>query len=173
MTPSPAGSDSIVVRRARVADVRRVKELVDCYAGPILLEKSLANLFEDVTEFWVAEVDGEVQGCGALHVLWEDLGEIRTVATNPELRGRGIGGALCRAVIAEAQRLGIARLFVLTFEKHFFGKHGFAEIDGTPVSQEVFAAMLRSYDTGVAEFLDLAHVKPNTLGNVRMLLNLQ
>ena len=61
---------------------------------------------------------------------------------------------------------------MLTFEKHFFARHGFAEIDGTPVTPDVFAAMLRSYDAGVAEFLDLAHVKPNTLGNVRMLLHL-
>ncbi len=169
MTPSPAGSDSVVVRRARVSDVRRVKELVDCYAGPILLEKSLANLFEDVTEFWVAEVDGQVQGCGALHVLWEDLGEIRTVATNPELRGRGIGSALCRTVIAEAQRLGIARLFVLTFEVSFFAGLGFEPISELGLSPEGFAELRRSYDAGVAEFLDLPYVKPNTLGNTRML----
>ena len=58
---------------------------------------------------------------------------------------------------------------MLTFEETFFARHGFAEIDGTPVPPDVFAAMLRSYDAGVAEFLDLAHVKPNTLGNVRML----
>ena len=76
---------------------------------------------------------------------------------------RGVASA------AEAE-LGLSRLFVLTFEKQFFARHGFAEIDGTPVSADVFAAMLRSYDAGVAEFLDLAHVTPNTLGNVRMLL---
>ena len=77
------------MHRAKVTDVRRIKELVDAYAGPILLKKSLANLFEDVTEFWVAESDGVVLGCGALHVLWEDLGEIRTVATDPAARRAG------------------------------------------------------------------------------------
>ena len=71
------------VRPARPADVRAIKLLVDAYAGPILLEKTLANLYEDSTEFWVAELDGRVVGCGALHVLWEDLAEIRTVATFP------------------------------------------------------------------------------------------
>ena len=77
--------------------MRRIKELVDAYAGPVLLEKTLANLFEDVTEFWVAESDGAIVGCGALHVLWEDLGEIRTVATDPgcagqRRRARGVHG---------------------------------------------------------------------------------
>ena len=75
-------------------------------------------------------------------------------------------------MIGNARTLGLERLFVLTFEKQFFAGHGFAEIDGTPVEADVFAAMLRSYDAGVAEFLDLAHVKPNTLGNARMLLRL-
>jgi amino-acid N-acetyltransferase len=158
-----------LVRRARVADVRRIKELVDCYAGPILLEKSLVNLFEDVTEFWVAEVDGRVLGCGALHVLWEDLGEIRTVATDPASRGRGIGGAVCREIMAEARRLGVARLFVLTFEVDFFAGLGFEPISELGLSAEGYAELRSSYDAGVAEFLDLPYVKPNTLGNTRML----
>ncbi|MFB9742833.1 amino-acid N-acetyltransferase [Pseudonocardia sulfidoxydans] len=163
----------VLVRRARTADVTVIKSLVDGYAGRVLLAKEIITLYEAVQEFLVAEVDGTVVGCGALHVLWEDLGEIRTVAVDPTTLGRGVGHAIVAALIDNARELGLKRLFVLTFEKHFFGRHGFVEIDGTPVSPDVFAAMLRSYDTGVAEFLDLAHVKPNTLGNVRMLLNLQ
>lgn len=169
MTSRAATDDAPVVRRARVGDVRRIKELVDCYAGPILLEKSLANLFEDVTEFWVADIGGTVEACAALHVLWEDLGEIRTVATNPELRGRGIGGALCQHVIAEAEQIGVSRLFVLTFETSFFAGLGFAPVSELGLSPEGFTELRRSYDAGVAEFLDLPYVKPNTLGNTRML----
>jgi amino-acid N-acetyltransferase len=160
------------VRRAKVADVRRIKELVDCYAGPILLEKTLANLYEDVTEFWVAEVDGVVLGCGALHVLWEDLGEIRTVATHPASRGHGIGHAVSNGIIAEARRLGLTRLFVLTFEVSFFSSLGFLPIEELDLSEEGFAELRSSYDAGVAEFLDLPYVKPNTLGNTRMLKHL-
>jgi amino-acid N-acetyltransferase len=152
--------------------VTTIKSLVDNYAGKVLLAKEIITLYEAMPEFLVAEVDGEVVGCGALHVLWEDLGEIRTVAVHPKVLGRGVGHAIVQALIEQAREFGLQRLFVLTFERHFFGRHGFAEIDGTPVSQEVFAAMLRSYDAGVAEFLDLAHVKPNTLGNVRMMLHL-
>jgi amino-acid N-acetyltransferase len=160
------------VRRARTADVRIIKQLVDEYAGRVLLAKETVTLYESVQEFRVAELDGEVVGCGALHVLWEDLGEIRTVAVHPRAVGKGVGHAIVGELIAQARELGLQRLFVLTFEKQFFARHGFAEIDGTPVEPDVFAAMLRSYDAGVAEFLDLAHVKPNTLGNVRMLLDL-
>jgi len=160
------------VRRARTADVTMIKSLVDGYAGRVLLAKEIVTLYESVQEFLVAEVDGEVVGCGALHVLWADLGEIRTVAVHPGALGRGVGHAIVAGLIENARELGLARLFVLTFEKHFFGGHGFLEIDGTPVEPDVFAAMLRSYDAGVAEFLDLAHVKPNTLGNTRMLLRL-
>jgi len=160
------------VRRARTADVTMIKSLVDGYAGRVLLAKEIVTLYESVQEFLVAELDGEVVGCGALHVLWADLGEIRTVAVHPRVLGRGVGHAIVAGLIENARELGLARLFVLTFEKHFFGRHGFVEIDGTPVEPDVFAAMLRSYDAGVAEFLDLAHVKPNTLGNARMLLRL-
>lgn len=162
----------LVVRRARTSDVPAIKALVDIYAGKILLEKNLVTLYESVQEFWVAELEGELIGCGALHVLWSDLGEVRTVAVHPKVRGRGVGHALVDQLLTVAKELHLQRIFVLTFEVEFFGRHGFAEIDGTPVTAEVYEEMCRSYDTGVAEFLDLSFVKPNILGNTRMLLTL-
>ena len=162
----------VLVRRARTADVTTIKSLVDGYAGRVLLAKEIVTLYESVQEFLVGEVDGEVVGCGALHVLWEDLGEIRTVAVHPRTVGQGVGHAIVTALIAQARELGLRRLFVLTFEERFFARHGFTEISGTPVSPEVYDLMRRSYDEGVAEFLDLPYVKPNTLGNSRMLLEL-
>ncbi|HEU0086393.1 MAG TPA: amino-acid N-acetyltransferase [Pseudonocardiaceae bacterium] len=160
------------VRRARVGDVRAIKNLVDCYAGAVLLAKQLVTLYEDVQEFWVAERGQRLMGCGALHVLWEDLAEIRTLAVHPHTRGQGVGQALVRRLIAQGRELGLRRVFVLTFEERFFARHGFQVIEGTPVSPEVYAEMRRSYDEGVAEFLDLPYAKPNTLGNTRMLLEL-
>ena len=158
---------------ARTADVRAIRALVAPLAERrVLLNKEAVAYYESVTDFVVAEAYGQVVGCGALHVLWEDLGEIRTVAVHPRTVGRGVGHAIVAALIGQGRELGLRRIFVLTFEEHFFARHGFAEIDGTPVPPDVFAAMVRSYDAGVAEFLDLAHVKPNTLGNVRMLLHL-
>lgn len=161
------------VRRARTTDVRAIKALVDGYAERnILLAKDLVTLYEDVPEFWVAEADGVLIGCGALHVLWEDLGEVRTVAVHPEVRGRGVGHAVVEALLATARELGLRRIFVLTFESQFFARHGFVKISDSPVPPEVYRLMSRSYDPGVAEFLDLPYVKPNILGNTRMLLTL-
>jgi amino-acid N-acetyltransferase len=164
-----------MVRRARTRDVRAIGGLVgDNVATGRLLGKATVTLYEDVQEFWVAERAGEatVVGCGALHVIWEDLAEIRTIAVHESCQGQGVGHRLVEALLDSARDLGVRRVFVLTFAVRFFARHGFAEIEGTPVAPAVYAELLRSYDEGVAEFLDLDRVKPNTLGNTRMLLHL-
>lgn len=163
----------IGLRRARTSDVARIRELVDTYSPDRrLLTKATVALFEDVPEFLVAEIDNKVVGCGALHVMWEDLGEVRTLAVDPTMYGHGIGGALLDQLLKGARDFGISRVFVLTFEVEFFQRFGFREIEGAPVSHDVYEQLLKSYDEGVAEFLDLERVKPNTLGNTRMLLTL-
>lgn len=159
----------VTIRRARTADVRAIHALVREYPG-IMLDKATVALYEDVQEFWVAELsDGSIAGCGALHVMWEDLAEVRTIAVQPQYRKHGIGHQLLTKLLEQARIVGVSRVFVLTFEVEFFRAHGFTEIDGTPVQHEVYAELLQSYDEGVAEFLDLERVKPNTLGNTRML----
>jgi amino-acid N-acetyltransferase len=165
----------VTVRRARTADVRAIRRLIDLYAqGGRLLSKATVALYEDVQEFWVAErdADGAVVGCGALHVMWEDLAEVRTVAVDADCRGHKIGHRIVAELLSAAREIGVRRVFVLTFETAFFASFGFVEIDGTPVRHEIYEELLRSYDEGVAEFLDLERVKPNTLGNHRMLLEL-
>ncbi|HLH83965.1 MAG TPA: amino-acid N-acetyltransferase [Trebonia sp.] len=164
-----------IVRQARTRDVRVIRSLIDQNVGSgRLLDKPTVNLYEDIQEFCVAESsdDGAVVGCGALHVMWEDLAEIRTVAVEEGRRGEGIGHLIVDELLSRGRQLGVARVFVLTFAVSFFASHGFTEISGTPVAPEVYAELLRSYDEGVAEFLDLDRVKPNTLGNTRMLLRL-
>jgi amino-acid N-acetyltransferase len=166
---SPA--ERLSIRPARTSDVRAIRRLVDTYAPDRrLLSKATVTLYEAVPEFVVGELDGEVVGCGAVHVMWEDLAEVRTVAVDPSLHGKGVGSVMLQHLIARARDLGVKRVFCLTFETGFFGRHGFVEIDGTPVEHDVFEQLLQSYDEGVAEFLDLERVKPNTLGNHRMLL---
>jgi amino-acid N-acetyltransferase len=163
----------VVIRRARTADVRGIRRLLDHYAQQrVLLSKATVTLYEDVPEFWVADRQGTIVGCGALHVMWEDLAEVRTVAVDPAHRGEKIGYRVVSELLATARELGVRRVFVLTFEVDFFRSFGFAEIDGAPVPPDVYEQLLRSYDEGVAEFLDLERVKPNTLGNTRMLLHL-
>ncbi len=172
----PAGVD-VAIRRARTGDIRGIRHLIDLYSTERrLLSKATVALYEDVQEFWVA-VDSSpgadlVVGCGALHVMWEDLAEVRTVAVDPGYRGHKIGYRIVEALLAAAQEVGVRRVFCLTFETRFFGAFGFEAIDGAPVPPKVYEELLRSYDEGVAEFLDLERVKPNTLGNTRMLLRL-
>lgn len=161
---------SLLVRPARTGDVKAIRDLVAPLAdGRVLIAKEAVAYYEALQEFTVAELDGEVVGCGAVHVMWEDLAEIRTLAVRAGYSRRGIGGAVLDALVARARCLDVDRLFCLTFEVEFFTRNGFEVIDGTPVAPEVFVELLRSHDDGVAEFLDLARVKPNTLGNTRML----
>jgi amino-acid N-acetyltransferase len=165
---------SVLVRPANTSDVLAIRDLVENYAGdgPRLLRKNTVTLYEDVQEFYVAVQDGKVIGCGALHVMWHDLGEIRTVAVDPAIKGQGIGSKILDSLTERALDLGLTKLFCLTFETKFFSGHGFEQIEESPVDASTYAELLLSGDQGVAEFLDLEHVKPNTLGNTRMLKNL-
>jgi amino-acid N-acetyltransferase len=163
------------IRPARTSDVAAIKRLVAPLAEErILMAKETVAYYESLQEFRIAESsEGDVIGCGALHVMWEDLAEVRTLAAADEWRGRGVGHLLVERLIEEARALGVSRVFCLTFEVEFFKRHGFEVMaDQTAVDPEVYSELLRSHDEGVAEFLDLARVKPNTLGNTRMIKKL-
>ncbi|GAA4827396.1 amino-acid N-acetyltransferase [Garicola koreensis] len=172
---SPTDPAPFTVRSARTADVASIMRM----AGPlvdtrVLVPKEAVTYYESIQEFLVAEDDqGELIGFGALHVMWEDLAEVRTLATLDSWRGHGVGSALLNGLRRRAEDLGVSRVFCLTFEVEFFTRHGFEIMaEAPPVDPEVYVELLRSPDEGVAEFLDLARVKPNTLGNTRMLLHL-
>ena len=159
------------IRQARTADITSIAAL----CGPlidsrVLLGKEKVELYESVQEFLVAEDEsGAVIGCGAIHVMWEDLGEVRTLAVDKAHQGSGVGKEILSSLLEKAKDLGLKRIFCLTFEVGFFEKNGFVEIADTPIDADVYAEMVRSHDEGIAEFLDLARVKQNTLGNTRML----
>lgn len=165
-------TSNIHVRPATALDVRAIAamRLPNEGSGRKLLKLELVSLFEKVPEFLVAVNDaGEVVGAGALHIMWEDLAEVRSLIVRDDQRGKGVGHLLVDALLLRAKSLGIARVFCLTFETEFFAKHGFSEISDVPVDEATYAELVRSNDDGVAEFLDLARVKENTLGNTRML----
>ncbi|MHA3948590.1 amino-acid N-acetyltransferase [Cellulomonas bogoriensis] len=167
-------SQQFRVRPALPRDVTQIRDLVQPYAeSRILIAKELVAYYESVQEFVVAEdATGRLIGCGALHVMWSDLAEVRTLAVLPTWVGHGVGATILQQLLDRAARMGLRRVFCLTFEVDFFTGYGFRPIAGTPVDGTVYAELLRSHDDGVAEFLDLARVKPNTLGNTRMLLEL-
>lgn len=161
------------VRHARTRDVPAIAEIMQPYVDErILLGKDLVVLYESVQEFRVAVTDDdEVVAAGALHVMWDHIAEIRSVAVHRDWLGKGVGRVLLEGLERDARKLGVRNLFCLTFETDFFAKFGFhAMEEGEPlVAADVYAELLRSPDEGVAEALDLARVKPNTLGNTRML----
>ena len=164
---------SFTVRRARTSDVKSIRELVKPLAKDrVLLEKEAVAYYENLQEFFVAEDEnGNVIGCGGLHVMWEDIAEVRTLASDRAWRGQGVGHKILDRLLIEAQELGVDRVFCLTFEVDFFIRHGFSIMEEqSAVDPEVYSELLRSTDEGVAEFLDLARVKPNTLGNTRMII---
>ncbi|MFG6402207.1 MULTISPECIES: amino-acid N-acetyltransferase [unclassified Microbacterium] len=166
---------SFTVRPARTADVRGIQDLLAPYVERrILLGKDLVLLYESVQEFFVAETEtGELIGCGALHVIWDDLAEVRTLIVADGWLHRGVGHRIVDELEARGRELGVTRLFCLTFEVDFFTRRGFTPIGEQVVDPDVYSQLVRSPDEGVAEFLDLAHVKPNTLGNTRMLKTLR
>lgn len=165
---------TITLRPARPRDVRAIEALVAPLAAQkILLAKESVAYYEAIQEFTVAESDdGTVVGCGALHVMWEDLAEVRTLAVAQEVLGAGVGHALLDELLERARSLQVDRVFCLTFEVAFFERHGFRSLGDGGIDPEVYMQLLRSQDEGVAEFLDLARVKPNTLGNTRMIRHL-
>jgi amino-acid N-acetyltransferase len=164
----------IRVRPARTSDVRSIQAIRQPLEGSrVLLGHELVGLYESVPEFVVAVDENDfVVGAGALHVMWEDLAEVRSLVVAEHMRGHGVGRAILEALVAEAASIGVKRVFCLTFEVDFFAKSGFEQISDVPVDPETYAEMVRSQDDGVAEFLDLARVKQNTLGNTRMLRTL-
>lgn len=169
-------ASQVSVRNARTSDVSAMVDLMaPLVERRILLGKDLVELYGAVPEFVVA-VDGDqnVIGYGAIHAMWEHLGEVRTLGVSESWIGKGVGHKLLEAIEVRATELGLTQLFCLTFEVDFFERHGFAAVgeDTQLVAAEVYAELLRSHDEGVAEFLDLARVKPNTLGNTRMIKRL-
>ncbi|MFS2279745.1 amino-acid N-acetyltransferase [Microbacterium sp. OR21] len=162
-----------LVRPARSTDVLGIHALLEPLVDKrILLGKDLAVLYGAVQEFVIAEADGQLIGCGALHVMWEDLGEVRTLLVRDDYLRHGVGRAIVTDLEHRARQLGLTRLFCLTFETDFFSRRGFEPIGEQVVDADVYSQLLRSGDAGVEEFLDLAHVKPNTLGNTRMIKHL-
>ncbi|MEY2737129.1 MAG: hypothetical protein RL683_247 [Actinomycetota bacterium] len=165
-------NNSFHVRPATALDVRAIAGLRKPMEGDgrKLLKLELVQLYERVPEFLVVTNSaGEIVGAGGLHIMWEDLAEVRSVIVREDVRGQGVGHLVVSALMDRAKTYGIKRVFCLTFETDFFSRHGFAEISDVPVDEETFAEMIRSNDDAVAEFLDLARVKENTLGNTRML----
>ena len=130
---------SCKIRPARASDAPAICELVNHYAERgRMLHRSLESAYDSLREFQVAEEDGELVGCVAVDVWWANLAEVKSLAVAPGRRSRGIGGKLLEAGVADARRLGVEKLFALTYEKDFFAKRGFATIDRESLPEKVW-----------------------------------
>ncbi|MCR4441122.1 MAG: N-acetyltransferase [Peptococcaceae bacterium] len=127
------------IRKARLTDVEAMHQLVNNYAEKgLMLSRSRSMLYEYIRDFAVAEVDGEVVGTGALHIMWVDLAEIRAVAIKEGFTGQKIGKQLIEFFLQEARELGIPRVFTLTYQPGFFKKSGFTVVSKESMPQKVW-----------------------------------
>ena len=133
-----------MIRPATIHDVPRIQEIINSHAelGKMLF-KSYAQLYEDLRDFGVCEVDGDVIGCTALTIIWADLAEIRSLAVDDRFRGKGVGRSLVEWTVSEARRLGIRRLFALTYEQAFFEKLGFEVVQKDSLPLKVWSDCVR------------------------------
>lgn len=115
-----------MLRKASVNDVEKIQKLVNHFAArDEMLPRSLSELYESIRDFYVYVEDGDIVGCAALHIYWKDLAELKSIAVLEQYQHRGIGSALTKECIEDAKRLGIAKLFVLTYLPNFFEQLGF------------------------------------------------
>lgn len=129
----------IVVRRATLADVEEMHTLINYFAGQgLMLPASRNKLYQNIRDFFVAEKNGEFAGCCALHVIWGDLGEIRSLAVKEEYQNNGVGRRLAQAALRDAAALKLPRVFALTYQKPFFERLSFTEVDKAEMPQKVW-----------------------------------
>jgi len=134
----------MVVRKARVGDVPAIHALVNEFARQdAMLPVSLTDVYERLRDFFVADVDGAAAGCVALHVVWEDLAEVRSLAVREDLHGQGVGRDLVDACVTEAPALGIQRVFTLTYVPEFFHRLGFADVEKDALPHKVWSDCVR------------------------------
>ena len=132
------------IRNARIPDAREICRLINYYAEhDKMLFRPLAEIYENLQAFWVAEIDEGVVGCCALEIVWSDLAEIKSLAVAPDHRQQGIGTALVTAVVDGARRLGVPRIFALTLEPGFFGKLGFEVVTKESLPMKVWSDCAR------------------------------
>lgn len=133
-----------MIRKAQIADVKDIQKLLMTFANRgDMLSRSLSELYESVRDFYVVEEAGVLLGASALHIVWEDLAEVRSVAVTEDAGRKGIGSRLVQACISEAREIGLKRLFCLTYKPDFFAKHGFRLVDKAELPQKVWGDCIK------------------------------
>jgi amino-acid N-acetyltransferase len=134
----------IKVEGARIPDIPQIHKLINDYAGKgEMLARPLSELYEGIRDFLVVRDGDRVVACGALHVAWEDLAEVRSIAVADDLKRHGLGAGLVQACLEEAQKLGINTIFCFTYKPEFFRRMGFVDIDKMELPRKVWTDCFR------------------------------
>ena len=135
-----AGENSYKLRKALVKDVPEIATIVNEHAkNGVMLQRPVAHIYDNIRDYILVEVDGSIVGCGALHIMWSDLAEIRAVALKNEYRGKGYGVPLIESLTKEAHELGLKKIFVLTYQENFFRRLGFENVDKAELPHKIWA----------------------------------
>jgi amino-acid N-acetyltransferase len=133
-----------MLRKARISDVKEIQKLLTSFASRgEMLSRSLSELYDALRDFYIYEEDGQVLGASALHIVWEDLAEVRSVAVAEAAGRRGIGSQVVGACLEEARSLGLKRLFCLTYKPDFFAKFGFTVVDKSELPHKVWGDCIK------------------------------
>ncbi len=132
------------IRKARISDTKQIHKIINEYARrDAMLSRSLNEIYENIRDYFVYENNGEVSGVCALHILWEDLAEIKSLAVRESEQRSGIGMELVHRCLSEARQLGIRQVFALTYKPEFFQRLGFGEIDKAKLPHKIWGDCLR------------------------------
>ncbi|MFZ2356212.1 MAG: N-acetyltransferase [Candidatus Omnitrophota bacterium] len=129
-----------MIRKARIEDIKQIQGLINFFAcKDLMLARSLNELYENLRDFWVYEEAGKVVGCAALHISWDDLAEIKSLAVQKNMQSKGVGRQLISACIEEAKEIGAKRVFVLTYQLKYFQKLGFKRVKHDDLPHKIWA----------------------------------
>ncbi len=132
------------VRSAKIPDAEAIYALISDYAEQDkMLFRSKADIYENLRSFIITEADGRIVGCCALHIIWEDLAEIKSLAVDDGHKGTGVGTSLVTEALKQAAGLGLKRVFALTLEPAFFQKLGFETVDKDELPMKVWSDCAR------------------------------
>jgi len=133
-----------MIRKAQISDVKEIQKLLIIFASRgDMLSRSLSEIYESLRDFYVFEEGDTILGAAALHIVWDDLAEVRSVAVVEDAGRKGIGSQLVQACISEAREIGLKRIFCLTYKPDFFGKHGFHLVDKSELPHKVWGDCIK------------------------------
>jgi len=132
-------SEHIVARKAEIHDAQAIHDLISLYAQRgEMLPRTMGEVFENLRDFFVVRPEAELMGCVALHIVWSDLAEVKSLAVPEDVQAKGLGSILVETALDEAREIGLERVFALTYRPTFFERLGFVQADVMTLPRKVW-----------------------------------